>query len=330
MNVLVLGGTGFFGRAIVERLLERGDAVTVFSRGNIRPDWWDRVDHVIGERSDVASLQQLRGASFDAVVDNLTSGGADVAALLDIAGPSIGHYVLTSSSAVYRTHHGYPPYSEDDVDRSFRSSERGLAYAVGKLEAEQVLADREDIPWTIIRPPVVLGPRDPTLRGWFYIQRLLDGGPVLLRCCAERSFRIVYSQDLARAYLGALDTPAARGQTYNVTQEEIVTMRNLVDALAAGLGVSAEIVLVSERDLDHVVLDYEDPYNQLSNFVPSLQRARRDLDFHSTPFGEWVGVTARWYRDSYEGPDSRGYGRRSDEIRLAREMRSDRFDERRP
>lgn len=327
MRVLVLGGTTFFGRAVVEQLLDRGDEVTVFSRGNTRPEWWGSIGHVTGDRSDSGSLEGLRGQAFDAVIDNIAYTGGDVDILLDVIAPTVGHYVLTSSSAVYNTARGYPPYDEDDIDRAFRppadkAESPGWVYTIGKLTAEQALVDRTDVSWTIIRPPIVLGPNDPTLRGWFYFQRLLDGGPLLLRCCGERSFRIVYSQDLARGYVSVLDTPDARGSVYNITQQEVVRMRDFLAAAAEGLDVSLDIVGITERDLSHVALEYADPYDRLSNFIPSVERAERDLGYHSTPFKDWVGETARWYRDHYDGVSSHGYERRGDEIRLARELAS--------
>lgn len=56
MKILIIGGTRYIGRVAVQRLLNRGDQVTVFSRGNIRPDWWNRVDHVLGDRESYDDL----------------------------------------------------------------------------------------------------------------------------------------------------------------------------------------------------------------------------------------------------------------------------------
>jgi nucleoside-diphosphate-sugar epimerase len=50
MDILIIGGTRYMGRIAVQRMLERGDNVTVFSRGNKKPDWWDRVRHILGDR----------------------------------------------------------------------------------------------------------------------------------------------------------------------------------------------------------------------------------------------------------------------------------------
>jgi len=70
MDVLVVGGTRYMGRILVQALLERGDGVTVFSRGNTRPDWWDDVAHVTGDRHDADGfIEKLRGRRFDAVID---------------------------------------------------------------------------------------------------------------------------------------------------------------------------------------------------------------------------------------------------------------------
>lgn len=318
MRILVLGGTAFFGSAIVRRLLERGDEVTVFSRGAVRPDWWDRADHIIGDRFDPASLEQLRGRTFDAAVDNIAYTDRDVSILLDVL--SAGRYVLTSSSAVYATVAGYAPYREEDVDLSFRPPKEEAdsprwTYTVGKLTAEQAVIDRCVLPWTIIRPPIVLGPHDPTLRGWYYFQRILDGGPLLVPCCGERSFRIVYSEDLAAGYLLAIDAPGAAGRTYNLAQQEIVRLSDVLTAAAAGLDTDVELVEMSRDELRRAGV--VGPYDRMSNFIPDVTRAVTELGYRSSPFDEWVGQTARWYRDHYEGPDAPGYEHRAVELRLA-------------
>ncbi len=318
MNILVLGGTSFFGSAIVRRLLDRGDQVTVFSRGAVRPEWWDRADHVTGDRFDAASLEQIRGRTFDAAIDNIAYTGRDVSILLDVL--SAGRYILTSSSAVYSTVAGYPPYREDDVDLSFRppkdeADSPRWSYTVGKLTAEQAVVERCHLPWTIIRPPIVLGPHDPTLRGWYYFQRLLDGGPILVPCCGERSFRIVYSEDLAAGYLLALDAPVAAGRTYNIAQQEIVRLSDFLTAAAAGLGADVELVEVTRNELKNAGV--VGPYDRMSNFIPNVSSAVTELGYRSSPFDEWVAATARWYRDDYDGPDAPGYEHRDVELRIA-------------
>ncbi len=70
MNVLVIGGTGYMGKILVQLLLDRGDRVTVFTRGTTRPEWWDRIEHVQGDRNDYPGFKaKLKGKPFDAVID---------------------------------------------------------------------------------------------------------------------------------------------------------------------------------------------------------------------------------------------------------------------
>ena len=70
MDVLVVGGTGYMGKILVQLLLDRGDRVTVFSRGTTKPEWWERVDHVQGDRNEYADFEaKLKGKQFDLVID---------------------------------------------------------------------------------------------------------------------------------------------------------------------------------------------------------------------------------------------------------------------
>ena len=57
MHVLMIGGTRFMGRIAVRKLLDAGDKVTIFSRGNTKPDWWNEVEHIRGDRGRYCRLQ---------------------------------------------------------------------------------------------------------------------------------------------------------------------------------------------------------------------------------------------------------------------------------
>lgn len=325
MRILVMGGTSFFGAEIVDLLLAEGHDVAVLSRGNKQPDWLGNVQHLEGDRTDSDQLHGLlEGKQFDVLIDNIAYQARDVETTLDIVGGRVGRYLLTSTASVYRfVPRRTMPLHEDEVDfewqpPAFDPQDRGWEYASGKRDAEQVLRNQEEVPYTIIRPPIVLGPVDPTLRGYFYFQRLLDGKPVILTNGGINSFRMVYSGDLARAYLSAMDNPQAKNRVYNITQTEIITTRDFVDAAAAALGSEAEIVAVPDRILEASEIDYADPYSRLVNFIPAVRRAQDELGYESTPYQAWVKDTARWFRDHYQGEDAEGYAEREREVGLAK------------
>ena len=102
MNVLVIGGTRYMGRIMVQELLDQGDHVTVFSRGNTRPDWWDQVEHVQGDRNDREDFNsKLKGKSFDAVVDTQAYRTEDVVSAVETR--SRATLAATCSSALARS-----------------------------------------------------------------------------------------------------------------------------------------------------------------------------------------------------------------------------------
>src|SRR5512140_3406795 len=181
MKVLVIGGTRFFGRLIVRKFLDRGDDVTVLTRGAVQPDFWDKVGHITAERSDHTDFERkLRGRTFALVVDNIAYNRADVESALRAFRGSAGHYLLCSSGSVYREYDDLRQlriHREADADLDFKGD---LAYSEGKREAEKVLRElsSSDLPFTIIRPPVVQGPFDPSGRGWYWLQRVADAREV--------------------------------------------------------------------------------------------------------------------------------------------------------
>jgi nucleoside-diphosphate-sugar epimerase len=326
MRILVLGGTTFFGADIVRHSLAAGHAVALFTRGQTRPDFWNRVEHIQGDRADrTAFADRLASERFDAVIDNIAYTAEDVESALDALGGRAGRYVLTSTGAAYRYASGaLSPLDEDTVDLDYtppgyNPADRNWQYAQGKVDAER--ATRQgSIPWTVIRPPVVLGPYDPTLRGWFYLQRLMDGGPLLLREGGLSSFRLAYSDDLARAYLLALQTEKAIGGTYNICQPEAITLRLLCETAAVALGQPADLVSVPGEVLDRVGLS-GGPYAGQVNFLPVIDRAVRDLGYQPTPFKTWLARTVEWYQAN-SAPDSEGYANRQAELDFATRWRA--------
>src|SRR5919107_6166748 len=99
MKLLVLGGTKFLGRHVVEAALARGDEVTIFNRGQHNAELYPEVEKLRGERD--GGLEALRRRRWDAVVD--TSGYVPriVRASAELLADAVGLYVFISSVSVY-------------------------------------------------------------------------------------------------------------------------------------------------------------------------------------------------------------------------------------
>lgn len=329
MKILILGGTSFFGAEIAEQLVNEGHAVTLFTRGRtpLPPPLEGKVDRVLGDRNKREELARAaEGGPWDAVIDNIAFTSQDVATAVDLFAGT-GRYVLTSTGSVYRwapegTHQ---PLDEESVDfdhdpGDYEPGDPGWDYAHGKVYGEKTLREQSAVPWTIIRPPIVLGPHDPTLRGHWYFARLMRGGPLLLANSGANSFRLAFSQDLARAYLLALGSGRAVGQTYNVAQPEIITLREFLEAAAGALQLDPDFVEVPERFLEGDGTNLGGPYAGMT-FIPSIERAQADLGYEATPFKTWLTTTVRWYRDEFDGNTSSLLQTRDVELAFAERWR---------
>src|ERR1700678_2490831 len=115
MRILVLGGTAFVGRYIVEDALSTGADVTLFGRGKTGTDLFPGVPRLIGDRES-GDYDALRGGSWDAVVDVSGYVPRHVGQAMDAIGDQIGRYLFISSRAVYRDD-GLPPGSTEDAPR---------------------------------------------------------------------------------------------------------------------------------------------------------------------------------------------------------------------
>ena len=332
MHILVLGGTKFFGKEIVNTLLGAGHQVTVYTRGNQQPAFWDKVNHICGDRTDYADFsRQLRGKTFDAVIDNIAFTPEDVAAALDVFEDKIERYIFTSSLSVYLTTDWTLPLREGDVDHRIDelpnenpgfyryNAAASSPYALGKLRAERMLIRQDRIPYTIIRPPHVFGPGDPRTILYFYVQRLLDGGPLILKNGGVQTVHVSYSGDLAKIYLAALTTSHAANQTYLFAQREAVRLVDWLAAAARLLDIQPEFVSIPVEVIDALEFEYPEHPLLVQQHVIDTSKVEHDLDFTYTAVDEWLGATVRWWRDSYSGPDSPGYAERSREIAFARD-----------
>src|SRR5436305_5189641 len=158
MRMLVLGGTQFLGRHVTELALARGHDVTLFNRGQTRPELFPEAEKLRGDRN--GDLAALSGRGFDAVVD--TSGYVPriVAETIDALG-DVGHYTFVSSISVYADVSEPPTESSPVAELKEPTEEWREAYGELKALCERVV--RERFPDAFVpRPGLIVGPWGPT------------------------------------------------------------------------------------------------------------------------------------------------------------------------
>lgn len=120
MKILIIGGTIFLGRHLVDAARERGHAVTLFNRGQHNTDLFPDVEKLRGDRD--GGLDALRGRRWDAVIDTCGSFPRVVRASAELLAEAVGHYTFISTMSVYAT---LPRRGATNVRPSARSRTRG-------------------------------------------------------------------------------------------------------------------------------------------------------------------------------------------------------------
>jgi nucleoside-diphosphate-sugar epimerase len=218
MQLLVLGGTKFLGRHVVDAALARGDQVTIFTRGQTNPDLFPEVEHLTGDRD--GGLDALGGRSWDGVVD--TSGYVPriVRQSAELLRDAVGRYVFVSSVSVYAD--PSVPLSEssplDQLEDPF-TEEVMAHYGALKAACERVVDEVYGERGTSVRAGLIVGPHDPTERFTYWPRRLAEGGDVLAPGSPERPVQVIDVRDLAAFLL--LLAERGPGGPLNATGEEL-------------------------------------------------------------------------------------------------------------
>jgi len=331
MRILVIGGTRFFGYHIVKKLLSDGHEVALFNRGLTADDLGNQVRRIKGDRNDRGDFyQKLSREKFDVVVDMIAYEAEDSQSAVETFAGNIGHFFHISTGSVYVVTKDFPcPLHEEDFDRAIfpqpEKNEDWWLYGYHKRKCEDVLRqayEKLKFPVTILRLPIVMGERDYTLRAYSYFLRLEDGKPLILPDSGLNAFTHIYQGDIVRTVTSNLLHARAYGQAYNLAQGEILTLRAFVIAAARVLDRQPDLVDIPTDVLEASSIGTSfSPFSARRPFILSTEKARRDLNFSSTPFETWLKKTILWFKEEYKGEPPDNYRRREREVALAYQYR---------
>ncbi len=286
MRLLVLGGTEFVGRAVVEAALGRGWEVTVLNRGRHEPPAGVRA--LRGDRTAPGGLAAVASGEWDAVIDTWSAAPRAVDDAARLLADRVGRYVYVSSCSVYAW---APPsgYGEDaplvegaapDADKTdyARDKRGGELAALGAFGAERSV---------FARAGLILGPYENIGRLPWWLGRVARGGPVLAPGPRELALQYVDVRDLAEWLLGAVERELSGA--YNVISPQgHATMGSLLDACVRVTGGAASLRWTSAE----VVLGAGiEPWTQLPVWVPAGSDEYDAL--HSADVSSAVGAGLR-------------------------------------
>lgn len=324
MKILILGGTSFFGKEAAIRLFKAGNEVTVFSRRAPVPGLPLDIKQTRGDRTVEIDLARMALEPWDVIIDNICYTPEDAQKAVRVFNGRAGLYILTSSASVYSVLEGSStPYRENQTELLPLKAQlkEKYAYGLGKYGAEQefLKAFREkSFPALIVRPPVVIGPNDPSLRAYTYWLRLAGGGPLFLPGFSF-SNRFIFSKDLARALEALVYAGVPCGGAYNLGDSQTLTLDDFVKISARIMHKEAEILYPEYSWLKENGFNFDaSPFSMGGDFVLDISKAEKDLGWASTPAAAWLEETINWYLFSYTGPAPANYASRKAELELAK------------
>jgi len=307
VRVLVLGGTGLISTAITRQLLDRGDEVTLFTRGRTPHGFGDRVRTVHGDRSDPDALARaVQSDTFDAVVDMVCFEPDDVAPLVAVMRGRVQRLVWCSTVDVH-TKGGALPVAEDAP----RDPSPDFLYAWKKRRCEALLenaAARGAFQLTVLRPAATYLDSAVAPFGSYpvMVARLRAREPIIVHGDGTGLWATCHRDDVATAFVGALGNPAAVNRAYTVAGSELLTWDAYWTQVAHTLGVGDPRVVHIPSEVLHAVAPDLAGWlwvNFRYDNVFDCSAAERDLGFRQRV--TWAQGTARFDFDAVPHPDPR-------------------------
>lgn len=257
MKILIIGGTRFVGRTIVQTALKKGHAITMFNRGKSNPDLFPEVERITGDRD--ADIALLRGRTWDIAVDTCGYVPRVVRKSCEMLGNAVDRYIFVSTINVYAD------YSEPGLDEGAQLAAiedetveevTEKTYGPLKVLCENVVNQIYPERSIVLRCGLIVGPHDPTDRFTYWPVRIQNGGEVLAPSPPRMQVQFIDARDLADFILHLAGNRCAG--TFNTTGPAgRLSMEGFLRACNAQAGNKASLTWVSEEfitsnEMDHI------------------------------------------------------------------------------
>jgi len=271
MKILIIGGTRFLGRALVDSALTRGHELTLFNRGQSNPKLYPELETIIGDRD--GGLDSLNGRRWDRVIDTCGFFPRVVRDSAELLSRSVDHYTFISSLSVYADNSvvgmdesGSLATTEDETIEEITGETYGPLKALcEQAVTEAMSAGTEGERSLLVRAGLIVGPHDLSDRFTYWPYRISLGGDVLAPGNAKAPVQFIDVRDLADWVVTALE--AKLSGPYNVTGPDYpLDMGTVLESCREVTGSEANLIWVSEKFLlEHEVA----PYTEAPLWVPA-------------------------------------------------------------
>ncbi|OLS35126.1 NAD-dependent epimerase/dehydratase family protein [Bacillus sp. MRMR6] len=183
-DVLVLGGTQYFGMKLVQRLIDNGDRVTIATRGNNLDPFGNLIDRLVMDRMNKDSMiNAFSNEKWDLIYDQSCLSAKEALDTTEILRGKAKRYIFTSTQAVYDYGTQHKEENFDPANYTYKVKERQdyagyEGYQEAKRASEAILYDSEIFESVLVRVPIVISEDDYTNRLKFHVDKVLQNKPI--------------------------------------------------------------------------------------------------------------------------------------------------------
>ncbi len=279
MKILIIGGTKFFGRHLIDATLDNGHEVTIFHRGNHQLENAENIEEIFGDR--YSDLEKLNGKSWDAVIDTCGYLPQMVELSAEFLKESVGKYVFISSVSAYGdfskigfdentklaelTAEQEKEFAEIDPKGELNGMILGEMYGALKVLCEEAVHKHFGENALIIRPGLIVGKYDFTDRWTYWVMRVAKGGKVLAPGNPESFVQFIDAEDLAKWTMYMVENNESG--IYNATgKPQVMTFGEMLGEIKDATTSNAEFVWVDEEFLSN---ENVAPWSDMPLYLPA-------------------------------------------------------------
>ena len=269
MKILVMGGTRFVGKSLVQKLILQNHDIDIFTRGN-NPN--PKGSNLIkGDRNNLEDILKLKNKKYDIVFDISGRELSQTKILIENINENFDRYVYVSSAGVYQDSQELPINETDPINKDSRH--------IGKYETEKWLIDNK-IPFTSFRPTYIYGPGNYNkIENWFF-ERIVTLKKVPIPFDGSLITQLGHVSDLTDAMIKCLPLIKTKNNIYNCSGEKGITIKGLIM-------LCADVCNIDRNDIELLSFDYRklDTKSRksypirLNHYYTSISKIKKDLDW---------------------------------------------------
>ena len=300
-KVLVLGGTHFIGRVLVQKLLEQGNYdLTLFTRGKTNPNLFPEAKRIVGDR-ETDDIQKITTQNWDCIIDLCAYYPNTLENLLTHIKGKVGRYLFVSTVSVFDHENDLTILKKEDAPildctPEQRTDKTGHTYGQRKAECERILL-KSGIDTVILRPSLVYGDYDYTDRFYYWLYQVQNSQEILLPENGERPFSVTYVHDLANAIIKAVEVEN-HCKVYNLTTTPQTSIKQTVESASKVLQRQPRLTNASKAFLEkEKIAQWMDMPLWISgdHFTHDNELVKKDFGITFTDFHQSVVETTAFY-----------------------------------